>query len=57
MLYSWVATPACGHQHGVEGTYSHLTNELFAIASNSNYDGHVTTGVEYDDVFESTKVF
>jgi hypothetical protein len=55
MLYSWVA--ACGHQYGVEGTYSHLTNELFAIASNSNYDGHVTTGVEHDDVLESTKIF
>jgi hypothetical protein len=57
MLYSWVATPACGHQYLVEGTYSRLTNELYAIASNSNYDGHVTTGVEHDDVFESTKVF
>jgi hypothetical protein len=57
MLYSWVATSACGHQYGVEGTYSHLTNELFAIASNSNYDGHVTTGVEHDDVLESTKIF
>jgi hypothetical protein len=24
--------------YGVEGTYSHLTNELYAIASHSNYD-------------------
>ena len=55
MLYSWVATPACGHQYGVEGTYSRLTNELYAIASNSNYDGHVTTGVEHDDAFRVNK--
>jgi hypothetical protein len=48
MLYSWVATPACGHQYLVEGTYSRLTNELYAI--DSNYDGRVTTGVEHDDV-------
>jgi hypothetical protein len=50
-----VATPACNHQYGVEGTYFHLTNELYAIASNSNYDGHVTTGVEHDDVFRVNK--
>ena len=57
MLYSWVATSACGHQYGVEGTYSRLTNELYAIASNSNYNGHVTTSVEHNDVCESKNVF
>ena len=40
-----------------QGACSRLTNELNAIISMFNYDGHVTTGIVPNDADESKMVF